>query len=87
MQQYIYFNDKEAHFFTAQDNNSARQKVINTFDLSYNASFLPININIIDEKNVQFSVKNSLLSLRLKNHFKLIGTGNNLFIYSVEPKK
>ena len=84
IQQYVYFNDKEAHFFTAIDNEAAKNNVINTFDLSFNASFLPVDIEVIDIDNVKFSVKNTLLSLNLKKHFRLIGTGNNTFIFSAK---
>jgi hypothetical protein len=84
IQQYVYFNDKESHFFTAINDEAARHNVINTFDLSFNASFLPVYIEVIDIDNVKFSVKNTLLALNLKKHYRLIGTGNNTFIFSVK---
>lgn len=85
MQDYIYFNDKEFRFFKAKNDLEARHFVINNCDLSFNPTFLQVYhlevINDNDKKTYRFNTKGELIALRLKNFFRLFGSGEGAFCF------
>jgi len=72
---FIYWNNKEYHFFNAVDEKDAYRIVVNNFDLSFEPNFFKIE----SETKTTFRVKASLLTLNLKKHFKINLVGEHIF--------
>jgi len=77
---YLYFNDKEYHFFYASNIDAAKNKVINTYDLSFN----PYLFEIAMANNSNFTVSAQRIDfLNIKKHFTLISVGNNIATFRI----
>lgn len=80
MQEYLFINDKESHFINADNDIKARDKVINTFDLSFN----PYLFKLIEKTYNNFTVCTKRIDfLNIKKHFTLISVGNNIATFKI----
>lgn len=80
MQEYLFINDKESHFFNAPNIDAAKNKVINTYGLSFN----PYLFEIAMTNNLNFTVSAKRIDfLNIKKHFTLISVGNNLATFKI----
>lgn len=82
MKNYIYFNDNQYLIFKAENDEKARDFVINNCDLSFNPNVLEI-FELMQEgdKVIKFNVKNNLRALTLKKFFTLCGVGEGVFCF------
>lgn len=79
MKTYIYFNDKETHFFKAENKETAYNKVVNTFDLSYNTHYF----EVLDKDDRTFTIKADIGVLRLRNHYPVNWVGNGVINFKL----
>lgn len=80
MKKYIYWNDKECHFFEAENDLEARHYVINHYDLSHNPEFM----EVLEKTEDRFKVKGVLKVLTLGKHFKVAWVGKSLVCFKIK---
>ena len=80
MKNYIYSNDKQFVFFKAENNEEARNKIVNSLDLSYN----PYCFEVLEYNTDNFTVKAEMGTLSLRRHFKINWSGNGLFNFGFQ---
>ena len=79
MKKYIYWDNKGYKFFEAENDSEAYHWVINRCDLSYEPNYM----EVLRQNSTGFEVKNTLLALRLKRHFEVIWTAENLIKFKL----
>jgi hypothetical protein len=87
MKDYIYFNDNQYLTFKAENDEEARNFVINNCDLSFNPNIVEI-FELIQEGNkvIKFNTKGELIALRLKKFFTLCGVGDGAYCFFNEKQ-